>query len=54
MAKQERPRYEVIGPCPVAGARKGDTVELDPAAVNVDALIQAGHVRPAKRTGGAA
>lgn len=29
-------------------AKRGDVVDLDPAAVNVAALIAAGHIRPAK------
>jgi len=38
-------RVEVIGPSRVGGARKGETVELDPAVVSVPALVAAGHVR---------
>lgn len=52
MAEQKGPpRFEVVGPCRVAGAGKGETVQLDPAVVNIDALIAAGHVRPVKRGG---
>ena len=38
-------RVEVIGPLRVAGARTGDVVDLDPAAVNVAALVEGGHVK---------
>lgn len=41
--------YEVIGPCKVAGVAKGGTVELDPSAVNIDALVAARHIRPTSR-----
>ncbi|WP_157562670.1 hypothetical protein [Micromonospora chokoriensis] len=52
--RKSLPKFEVIGPCRVAGAEKGETVQLDPAEVNIDALIEAGHIRPVKRTGGQA
>lgn len=42
-------RYEVIGDQEVDGVGKGGTVELDPDVVNIPALVQAGHVRPASR-----
>lgn len=55
MAEQKGlPSFEVIGPCRVAGAVKGETVKLDPAEVNIGALVEAGHVRPVKRAGGKA
>ena len=38
-------RVEVIGPNRIGGARKGETVDLDPDVVNVPALVAAGHVR---------
>lgn len=40
------PLFEVTGPARVAGARKGETAELDPAVVNIPALIEGGHVKP--------
>lgn len=50
MAEQKGPpRFEVVGPCRIAGVGKGEAVQLDPATVNIDALIAAGHVRPVKR-----
>lgn len=52
--KKDLQTFEVIGPCQVAGANKGETVRLDPDAVNIDALVEAGHVRPVKRAGGKA
>jgi hypothetical protein len=42
--------YKVIGPCAVDGVEPGGTVELDPAVVNIAALVDAGHVEPAKAT----
>ena len=39
-------RVEVVGPLRVAGARKGEIVNLDPTRVNIPALVEAGHVRP--------
>lgn len=43
-------RVEVVGPLRVAGARKGEIVDLDPTRVNVPALIEAGHVRPVSQS----
>lgn len=37
--------YEVVGSRTVAGVDPGGTVELDPAEVNIGALIAAGHIR---------
>ncbi|SET43435.1 hypothetical protein [Nonomuraea wenchangensis] len=36
--------YRVSGPRPVAGVGTGGTVHLDPEAVNIPALIEAGHI----------
>ena len=43
------PRYEVVGRRRVAGVAPGGTVALDPARINIDALVQAGHIRPVPR-----
>ncbi len=40
--------YNVIGEYAVGGVAPGGTVELDPDAVNIPALIEGGHVEPAK------
>ncbi len=42
-------KYKVIGQCPIDGVAPGETVMLDPddttpGAINVQALIDAGHV----------
>lgn len=43
--------YRVIGPFEVDGKSKGEIVKLDPQTVNIQALIEGGHVEPvAKRT----
>lgn len=44
----------VVGPCPIAGAdgkdvNPGGAVELDPAHVNIQALIDGGHVELATK-----
>lgn len=43
-------RYKVVGPLPIAGkdgdVEPGGVVELDEQAVNIPALIAAGHVKP--------
>ncbi|MGW5578716.1 hypothetical protein [Micromonospora chokoriensis] len=38
--------YKVIGICTVAGAKRGETVELDPEQINIQALIEGGHIEP--------
>lgn len=43
-------RYKVIGPYEVGGVAKGGVVELDPARVNVKALLKAGLVEQEKPT----
>ncbi|WP_157251123.1 hypothetical protein [Nonomuraea typhae] len=40
------PRYRVIGPCEVAGVQPGGVITEFPAGVNVEALIQGGHIEP--------
>lgn len=40
-------RYEVTSDR-LDGAQRGDVVELDPAAVNIPALLAAGHIKPAR------
>lgn len=47
-------QYEVIGPFEIGGVKPGGIVELDTETVNVDALIEAGHVKPAKTRRGKA
>lgn len=39
-------RFTVTGPRRIEGVPKGGTVDLDPAAHNIDALIVAGHIKP--------
>lgn len=51
----ETVKCTVIGPCPIVGVdgkdvNPGGTVELDPAVTNVQALIDGGHVEPARKT----
>ncbi|MGH3881956.1 MAG: hypothetical protein ACRDRC_00950 [Pseudonocardiaceae bacterium] len=46
-------RCTVTGPCAIAGAdgrdvNPGGTVELDPVATNIDALVAGGHVELSK------
>lgn len=38
-------RCRVTGPRAVSGVSAPGAVELDPDAINVDALVQAGHVK---------
>lgn len=45
-------KYKVIGDLEIAGASKGETVDLDPDEVNVDALVASGHVEEIKSSGG--
>ena len=40
------PRYKVTSDR-LSGRQRGEVVDLDPAAVNIPALIAAGHIRPA-------
>ena len=40
-------RVKVVGPLRVAGACRGEIVDLDQDQVNIPALIAAGHVQPA-------
>lgn len=42
------PRYEVTSDR-IAGVKRGDVVDLDPDAVNIPALLAAGHVKPAPK-----
>jgi hypothetical protein len=37
-------KYTVTGPFPVSGVEPGRTVDLDPDKVNVDALLESGHI----------
>lgn len=39
-------RYAVTGDLEINGKQKGDTVELDDEAYDIDALIGAGHIMP--------
>lgn len=41
-------RAKVTGPNEVAGVAPGGTVELDPAAVNIAALVEGGHIELTK------
>jgi hypothetical protein len=45
MAAPGKYEYEVIGPLEVGGVAPGGVVELGDD-VNIDALIEAGHVKP--------
>ncbi|MEH1059395.1 hypothetical protein V6U89_29830 [Micromonospora sp. CPCC 206171] len=38
--------YKVIGICTVAGKKRGEVVELDPELINIEALVEAGHIEP--------
>ncbi len=40
--------YLVVGRHPVAGVKPGETVSFDGDAVNVQALIDGGHIAPSK------
>ncbi|WP_166427499.1 hypothetical protein [Nonomuraea mesophila] len=40
------PRYQVVGPRSVRGVAPGGVVALDPARFNVEALVEAGHIKP--------
>jgi hypothetical protein len=42
--------YKVIGQFEVAGKRPGETVRLDPTEVNIQALIDGGHIEPIRKT----
>lgn len=51
-------KAKVIGPCAIEGVATGGTVELDPERVNIDALVEGGHIeitkgsaRTAEKTG---
>lgn len=52
-------KAKVIGQCEVSGVAPGGTVDLDPALVNIDALVDGEHVelipepKPAKKKGDA-
>ncbi|WP_435111875.1 hypothetical protein [Nocardiopsis synnemataformans] len=46
------PRYRVVGGSQVGGVDPGGTVDLNPAAVNISALIRGGHVAPLPEPGG--
>lgn len=41
-------KYKVVGDLEIAGATKGETVDLDPEHVNVTALLVAGHIEEIK------
>ena len=49
--KSDKVRARVIGTCEVAGTSPGGTVDLDPAEVNVAALVEAGHIEVPKSAG---
>lgn len=40
--------FTVTGPFKIDGVAPGGTVDLDGQVVNVDALLEAGHVKPAR------
>lgn len=42
--------YKVVGSRVVSGSRPGDTAYLDDKAVNIPALIEAGHIEPVRKT----
>lgn len=52
--KSDKVRARVIGSHEVAGVAAGGTVDLDPAEVNVPALVEAGHIEIPKSAGRAA
>lgn len=45
-------KYKVVGDLEIAGATKGETVDLDPEHVNIPALLAAGHVEEIKSGSG--
>jgi hypothetical protein len=52
----ETVKCTVIGPAPIVGVdgqdvNTGGVVELDPEYTNIQALIEGGHVEPARKTG---
>lgn len=49
MTSKATERYRVAGPFEVAGVAPGGVVELDPAAVNITALADAGHLQPTSK-----
>jgi len=51
------PKFKVVGIAPIVGVddvtvQPGGTVELDPAATNIDALVMSGCVEPVKKAKG--
>lgn len=41
--------YKVVGPFEIAGKATGETVELDANEVNIQALIDGGHIERVER-----
>lgn len=41
-------KFKVIGSMTIADAKPGETVDLDPDLVNVDALLTSGHIEEIK------
>lgn len=46
--KSDKVRAKVVGQHEVGGVAPGGTVDLDPAEVNIAALVEAGHVEISK------
>lgn len=45
-------KYRVVGDQEIAGATKGETVDLDPEHVNIPALLAGGHIEEIKSGSG--
>lgn len=41
-------KYQVVGSLPIADVTAPDVVDLDPDMVNIQALIEAGHIKEIK------
>ncbi len=46
--KSDKVRAKVVGSQEVGGVAPGGTVDLDPAEVNIPALVEAGHIEISK------
>lgn len=45
-------QYKVVGPFEIAGKKRGETVQLDPTEVNIQVLIDCGHIEPIGKPAG--